>query len=154
MFRWIAATLIALAMTVDEARSATLDGVYNTGPSDSDENENATLDVEFGPCADQAERLCGVIVAAHDPDDPDRRDVLPDGSPVIGFAMVRGLKDKGDGEYRGGEINAIDESLKKGEMIWYGVKIDALPGGDLEVRGCLAFICPRTMVWKRISARS
>jgi len=146
-FKGVAASLMASALFATTAQA--LDGVYNTGRSD-ETGDSSTLDVKFHPCADNAERFCGTIVAVHNPADGPGGDVLPDGSPVVGFAMIKDLENKGEGEYRSGEINAIDESLEKGKMVWYGVKIDDPADGTIEVRGCLAFICPRTMIWTRV----
>lgn len=129
----------------------TLTGVYNTGPSDDEDSPGGTLDVEFGPCAEDPAESCGTIVAVRDPDPDAMDDKMPDGSPIIGFVMVRELEDRGGGKYRDGEINAVDESLSKDKMVWYGVKVDALEDGRLKVKGCLSFICPRTFYWTPVT---
>ncbi|MEL7485660.1 MAG: DUF2147 domain-containing protein [Pseudomonadota bacterium] len=139
----ISAVLFAM---VAGAHAAPIEGVYNTGVSEVEGADEATLDIEFHPCADDGAKTCGTILRVVNPS-PDASDVMPDGSPVVGFEMINGLKDKGDGKFRGGRINAVDESLEKGKMMWYGLKIDQLGGGDLKVRGCLSVICGRTMVW-------
>ncbi len=143
----VAAIAACICFSASAAAAATLSGVFNTGASDEEGSPAGTLDVSFGPCADDPEKSCGVIVAIRDPDPDAMGDKMPDGSPIIGFAMVKDLEDEGDGEFRDGKINAVDESLSKGKMVWYGVKIDALDDGRLKVRGCLAFICPRTFYW-------
>lgn len=146
-FKGVAASLMASVFFATAAQA--LEGVYNTGRSD-ETGDASTLDVKFHPCAHDTEQFCGTIVAVHDPADEPGADVLPDGSPIVGFTMIKDLEIKGGGEYRSGEINAVDESLEKGKMVWYGVKIDDPADGTIKVRGCLAFICPRTMIWTRV----
>lgn len=147
-FVCMAAAVAAPFFTV--APAAALDGVFNTGRSDATDDAS-TLDVEFHACAHDEGLVCGTIVAVNNPSES-ASDVLPDGSPVVGFTMIRDLEHKGDGEYRAGQINAIDESMEKGKMVWYGVKIDDPADGTIKVRGCLAFICPRTMTWTLVDA--
>ena len=142
--------VIAALLAASPARA--VDGVYNTGRSDTETDETGTLDVRFGPCAHDAAKVCGTIAAVHEPDGPSGRTHMPDGSPILGFEMIRDLKPEGDGRYRDGRINAVDESLRKGKMIWYGVKIDDLGAEGLKVTGCLGFICPRTMRWSMVGA--
>ncbi|MEM9168274.1 MAG: DUF2147 domain-containing protein [Pseudomonadota bacterium] len=132
------------------AAAAPPPGVYNTGASDAVEDIPSTLDFAFHPCADEADRVCASVVRVVDPE-PDQPETMPDGQPIVGFTFITGLKDKGDGEYRGGRVNAIDESLDKDKMVWYGVKVDLQEDGSLKAKGCLAFICPRTVYWKRVS---
>ncbi|MEM9706184.1 MAG: DUF2147 domain-containing protein, partial [Pseudomonadota bacterium] len=100
-------------------------------------------------CRDDPSLSCGVIVRILDPV-PGAGDIMPNGEPLVGFAMVKDLEDRGKGKYRGGKINAIDESLEEGEMKWYGVKINALEDGALEVKGCLGPFCPRTLIWRPV----
>lgn len=147
--RAISFPVFCMFLLMASVQAKTIDGIYNTGASQEEDGPSGTLDVEFHPCADDEERSCGTIVRVNNPA-PNSGDTLPDGSPIIGFTMITGLKDKGDGEYRGGKINAIDESLSKDEMIWYGVKIDQ-EDGQLKVKGCLGFICPKTMYWKKVN---
>ena len=141
--------IATVALTV-EATAATIAGVYNTGLSDVDDDETGTLDIRFHPCKDEPDETCGTVEAANNPSNPDAPDVLPDGSPLVGFTMIKGLVDKGDGKFRKGKINAIDESFDKGKMVWYDVKIDD-EASQLKVKGCVRFICPRTMYWQKIS---
>ena len=141
----------ALFASATVSHAAPLDGVFNTGVSEVESANEATLDIKFHPCTDDAKRTCGTILRVVN-SSPDAADIMPDGSPVVGFEMITDLKDKGDGKYRGGRINAVDESLEKGKMMWYGLKIDQLDGGDLKVRGCLSVICGRTMTWSPSAA--
>ncbi len=127
-----------------------IEGVYNTGVSD-DEGDQQSLDVKFHPCEGDAALTCATVIHVRNMTDPL---VLPDDRPVIGFTMIKNLKKKGDGRYRKGRINAVDESIRKGKMKWYGVKVDTRDDGALEVRGCVANVCPRTMVWTPVDAAS
>lgn len=124
-----------------------LQGIYNTGPSLLEEASKASLNIEFHPCAGDGALICASVVGIVEPNGPSGQNMLPDGSPVMGYVMITGLKPKGKGKYRGGEIVALDESIIKGKMIRYGIKINDRDGGPLDARGCLGFICPRKMIW-------
>ncbi|MEZ5921841.1 MAG: hypothetical protein R3C60_10875 [Parvularculaceae bacterium] len=145
LFTVMMSTAIALAAA---AEAQPLNGVYNTGASEVEGAAKGTLNVRFGACADDPSLTCGVIEKVVDPA-PGAKDKMPDGSDIVGFQMINGLKEKSAGKYRGGRINAVDESLNKDKMIWYGVKIDELEGA-VKVTGCLGFICPRTLLWKKV----
>ena len=132
------------------ARAEPLDGVFNTGPSLEKEAAGASLNISFHPCADEPSRHCASILETIEPAGPSGKDVLPNGERVIGFEFIRGLKLKEAGEFRDGKIAAIDESLIKGKMIWYGLKIDENADGSLTATGCLGFICPRIMLWTKV----
>ena len=132
------------------ASASEISGLYNTGESGEVESVDGSLDVRFQPCGSDPERICAVIEAAHEGEGGEGATQMPDGQPIVGFTMIEGLEPRGRGRFRDGKVNAVDESLEKGKMVWYGVKVNRLDSGDLEVTGCLAFICPRTMRWTRI----
>lgn len=134
------------------ARSETLSGEFNTGPSLEKEAAGASLNVRFHSCTDDEALICATVLQTVEPGGPSGKNVLPNGDPVVGFVFIRDLKPKGNGEYRGGKIAAIDESLIKGKMIWYGIKIDDNFDGTLAATGCLGFICPRKMVWTSVGS--
>ena len=127
-----------------------LSGVYNTGPSETDGAAGASLNVEFSPCLQNAERYCATVLEVVEPEGPSGEDLLPDGSPVVGYVFITGLKLKKEGKFRGGKILAVDESIADGKMKWFDVKIDDNFDGTLTTTGCLAFICPRKMTWTRV----
>jgi len=130
------------------ARAAeVLSGTYNTGASDTESSNGETLDITFHPCAEAPDRFCGTVTALHEPNGPSGDGLLPNGEPVVGFQMIENLKPVGEGRFMRGRINAMDESFEKGEMIWYGLRVKHNADGTLTARGCLAFICPREMVW-------
>lgn len=141
----VLALLIASVATPANA----IEGVYNTGQTaDEDGAEGETLDIKFHVCDDNADRICATVINVRNATEAL---TLPDGRPVIGFTMITGLQEKSAGQFRKGRINAVDESIRKGKMKWYGVKVDERDDGALEVRGCVARICPRTMVWTPVT---
>lgn len=136
-----------IAMTAPAAAAEGLAGDYNTGPSRVAEAKGASLNIRFHPCSDDVEAICASVLEMIEPAGPSGRTTLPNGDPVVGAVMIRNLTLKRENEYRDGEILAIDESIVKGKMLWYGLKIDQKPDGTLAATGCLGFICPRKMVW-------
>ncbi len=130
-----------------DADEAALAGAFNTGPSLEKDAAGASLNIRFHPCADDAAAYCATIVDVIEPAGPSGKTILPNGDPVIGFVFIRDLEPKGAGRFRGGKIAAVDESLIKNKMVWYGVKIDANADGSLAATGCLGVICPRKMRW-------
>lgn len=140
------ATLVGMSIS-PSVRAEMLAGDFNTGPSLEKEAAGASLNIRFHPCSDDVAMLCATVLRAVEPGGPSGKDHLPNGDPVKGFVFIRDLKTKGDGKYRDGKIAAIDESLIKGKMIWYGLKVDDKGDGTLEATGCLGFICPRKMIW-------
>lgn len=146
--------LALLGLVVSRAQASepdALSGIYNTGASDTQSANGETLDIEFHPCADAPDRYCGTVVALHEPNGPGTGDPLPSGDPVVGFQMIENLKPVGDGKFMRGRINAMDESFEKGEMIWYGLRIEDEGNGTLIARGCVGFLCPRKMVWTKVA---
>ncbi|MEM6415123.1 MAG: DUF2147 domain-containing protein [Pseudomonadota bacterium] len=147
---WAAFVSAAFSLSAGAAQADVLGGLFNTGTSDRNENQRGTLNIEFHACEEDPALSCGTVKEFIDPA-PDAVMVLPDGSPMVGFTMIKGLKDKGKGKFRGGKINALDESIEKGEMVWYGVKINKVDDGTLEIKGCLGPFCPRTLVWTPVA---
>lgn len=143
-----ASVFIACVMLqIGATQAENLQKLYNTGPSTVNEAKDASLNIRFYPCANDGALFCARVVAIIEPNGPSGQDMAPDGKPVIGYEVITGLKSKGKGKYRGGTIVALDESILKGKIIRYGIKIDDMSGGDLHARGCLGFICPRKMIW-------
>ena len=148
----LAMAAVSLGFAAAPVCAAPIEGVFNTGRSEQNADETGTLDVRVHPCEDDRALTCATVAAIHDPADPDQPQIMPGGAPIIGFTMITGLEERDPGEYRSGRINAIDESIEKDKMIWYGVKVDALPDGRLKLKGCLGFICPRTMYWSPVAS--
>ena|GEM_PF-1483351 len=146
----MAGALPKLAMAQDAA--PVLDGVFNTGRSEIKEANGASLNISFHPCEYDPALSCATVVSVDEPNGPTDVNILPDGDPIVGYLVVKGLTPKGGGKYRSGKIAALDESMVKGKMVWYGLKVNEMGDGNLEARGCLGFICPRTMIWRHTSA--
>jgi len=148
------ASIVALAAFISAASPASATdvyGLYNTGRSTVDANETGTLDVELHPCTNDAALLCGTVRALRDQADPDAPTIMPDGQPIVGFTLIKGLEPRGPSKWSGGRINAVDESLDKGKMVWYGLKLEASDAASVTLTGCLGFICPRKIVWMRVA---
>lgn len=65
------------------------------------------------------------------------------GKPITGMEIIRGMKKDGGNAYAGGTI------LKPDEGKVYKSKMELIKGGqELEVSGCIAFIC-KSQVWLR-----
>jgi len=136
------------------AKAETLTGLYNTGPSQVEEADGASLNIRFHECDYDTALICATVVEVIEPNTPSGQDILPDGEPIIGYVMIKDLKSKGKGKYRGGKIASLDESMVKGKMLWYGLKIDDTYNNELKARGCLGIVCPRTMFWTAVDNSS
>lgn len=145
----VAVTAVVVLANADAAGEP-LNGIYNTGPSLEEGADGASLNIRFHPCVDDPELSCASVVELIEPEGPSGETILPDGSPIVGYTMITELKSKGDGKYRSGKIAALDESMIKGKMIWYGLRIDNPDDGTLIATGCLGFICPRKMIWTAV----
>jgi len=146
--------VVALTFSFQHGAVAQMLGeIYNTGTSLVEEANGASLNIRFNPCADNKNLVCAKVIDVIEPNGPSGQSVLPDGSDIIGYVMIRNLKPRKNGRYRRGRIASLDESMVKGKMLWYGVKIDDNFDGTLTVKGCLGPICPRTMVWKKVAAQ-
>ena len=146
------AIVLSALTALSPAAAGGLTGDFNTGPSLEKEAHGASLNIRFHPCADNQETICATVLETVEPNGPSGKTALPNGEPVVGFVFIKGMKPDGEGRYRDGKIAAIDESLIKGRMIWYGIKIDDNFDGTLAATGCLGFICPRKMLWTAVGA--
>ena len=126
-----------------------LTGLYNTGFSELEGAGEASLNIRFHACDDDAKLTCATVIEVLKPV-PGAPDIIPDGRPILGLTMITGLKDKGNGKYRGGRVIAVDMSVKEQQMKVFGLKLTNLFDGTLEAKGCLGPICPRTMIWTAI----
>ena len=132
------------------AHGQSLTGVFDTGQSEMETGDNSSLHIRFHPCEYDLQLTCGTIEKIIEGDNSSGEDVLPSGAPILGFRMIENLKDFGDGEFKRGKINAVDETMSKGKMIWYGLRVKNNNDGTLTAKGCLGFVCPRTMVWRAV----
>ena len=143
--------IAVLALGATSVAAQTLEGIFNTGPSLEEDAKGASLNIRFHPCESNNALSCATVVEVIEPEGPTGASVLPDGSPIIGYTMITGLKAKGDGKFRRGKIAALDESMTKGKMIWYGLRIDDREDGTVVATGCLGIFCPRKMIWTEVS---
>ena len=111
-----------LSVTLQAASG--VEGVWKTESND----EGGYLEVTVGPCEADASKVCGMISKAHNGEglNPDYEH--------LGKLMVKNMEADGDDEFSGGTI--WDPSADK----TYKSKMQA-DGDQLEVDGCIAFIC-------------
>jgi len=119
------------AHAADAAESAF--GLFQTEPGDT----GGYLHVRIGPCAENAETLCGVIESAFKKGGGDSSDY-----EHIGKQMLWNMVDKGDGKYAMGKIWAPDRDKT------YRSKMQITADG-LRVKGCVGPIC-RSQNWQRV----
>lgn len=146
-----ALAFLSMMSAVAPAAASGPQGIFNTGPSLEKEANGASLNIRFHACGEDSDKICATVLETIEPNGPSGKSVLPNGQPVVGFVFIKDLEAKGEGKYRDGKIAAIDESLIKGKMIWYDIKIDENVDGTLAATGCLGFICPRKMRWTTVS---
>lgn len=123
MQRILYGAVIALISTSAWAASGA-QGVWKTENSD----EGGYLEVTMGPCESDANKTCGVITRAHN-----GKGVNND-YEHLGKLMVKDMKPDGDNAFSGGTI--WDPEADK----TYKSKMQA-EGDQLEVEGCIAFLC-------------
>lgn len=141
---------VSVATVILTTPAFAIDGVWNTGPSGREETAGSSIDIEFAPCAEDHKRFCGTIVKVREVGEASGRDTLPDGSMIVGFEVINGLKSKGDGRYKRGSIMAVDEAMVDGEMNRYGLRVQINDDETITAHGCLGFICPREMTWYKV----
>ncbi|MEM7358312.1 MAG: DUF2147 domain-containing protein [Pseudomonadota bacterium] len=66
------------------------------------------------------------------------------GEPVLGLTMLKGFARK-KSDWRGGTI------YHPGRDKTYASRLSRMENGDLEVKGCIAFIC-QTQIWTPVAA--
>jgi uncharacterized protein (DUF2147 family) len=106
--------------------------------------------VRIAPCADRADRLCGLVSWLKAPLGDDGRPVRdannPDPSlrtrPVIGLPLIRDFRNAGAGRWTGGRI--YDPETGKS----YNSKLRLNPDGTLKVEGCILVVC-QAQTWRR-----
>ena len=106
--------------------------------------------VRIAPCAGQADRLCGNLVAVTPPNDASgrpKRDMLNTdaslrGRPILGLPLLTGFKPNGPGKWNGGKIYNPEDGKT------YSSKLTLRPDGTLKVEGCVSVIC-KAQIWTR-----
>ena len=123
----LGAALILAAGMAQAADPA--EGIWKTQPDDNGNYGH----VQIYPCE---VRLCGVIVAAFNPDGSVRE------SKTVGKRMIWDMQAAGQGAYSGGKIWAPDRDKTYSSRM-------ALSGARLDVSGCVFGIC-RSQAWTRV----
>ena len=108
--------------------------------------------VRIAPCAGDATRLCGTIVAMPQPNDASgqrKRDVKnPDPTlrsrTILGLPLITGFKAAGPGKWAGGKIYNPQDGKT------YASKLELTGDGRLKVSGCVLVLC-KTQIWTRAS---
>ena len=105
--------------------------------------EAGTAKVKIGPCAEQPDRMCGLVSWMKTPrNDIHNPDAALRDKPILGMALIRDFKASAPGKWTGGKIYD-PESGKT-----YDSKLTARADGTLKVEGCIAIIC-KAQTWKR-----
>ncbi|MEP1469403.1 MAG: DUF2147 domain-containing protein [Halieaceae bacterium] len=131
MLRIILGISLGLLAVAVQANSGA-EGTWKTEVND----EGGYLEVVVGPCEADGSKLCGLISKAYSDEglNPDYEH--------LGKLMVKNMEADGDNEFSGGTI--WDPSADK----VYKSKMQA-DGNELEVDGCVAFICSGQK-WTRV----
>ena len=93
--------------------------------------------VQFGPCADAADRLCGVVISGEGTDKKTQ-------GPVVGVKMLFNLKKNSK------------KTKWKGKMYdpkgggTYAGSVKILDDGRIKMAGCMAKIMCRSEKWERV----
>lgn len=107
--------------------------------------------VRIAPCANDAATLCGRIVWLAEPLNQEGKPKVdrnnPDAGlqtrPILGLAIVTGMRPSGAGKWNGGEI--YDPTVGKS----YNSNMTLGAAGELVVEGCILFLC-RGQSWKAL----
>lgn len=108
--------------------------------------------VQIAACEEQANQFCGTITRTRSHKDQDgdlwvdkknKEPALRD-RPLIGFEILTGFDDKGEGRLRGGTIYNPEDGKT------YNSKITVLDDDRIRVEGCVLFFC-RSYVWTRVT---
>ena len=123
MYRMIGGALLGLLSVTALASSGAV-GTWKTETND----EGSYLEVTVAACETETQKLCGTISKAH------RSEGLNPDYEHLGKLMVKDMEPDGDNEYSGGTIwDPAADKVYKSKM--------KANGNQLEVDGCIAFIC-------------
>jgi uncharacterized protein (DUF2147 family) len=109
--------------------------------------QSGSAKVKIGPCANQAERMCGALSwfrNAADAKAVDEHNPNPSlkGRTMLGLPMIWGFRPAAPGHWTGGKI--YDPQTGK----TYDSKLTVTGDGNLKVEGCILMIC-QAQTWKR-----
>lgn len=127
-------TLLALALAMAGSAAFAGDAVEGMWKTKADDNGNSGI-IKIAPCG---AAFCGVLVKSYDKSGAEWA------SPNIGKKIIWDMASEGDGNYGGGQIWAPDRDKT------YASKM-TLSGDNLNVKGCVLFICRDGGTWKRVN---
>lgn len=128
-------TIIATALlaTMPLVVLADVTGLWRTEANDA----GAYLEVRVAPCGGDASKYCGTITKAFTKDGEDPS------YAHLGRSMIENMTDDGDGTFSGGTIwDPERDKTFKSHM--------SLQGDELDVDGCVAFLC-EGQAWQRVN---
>ena len=124
MRRYLLASILVATSTLAFAEG--IDGVWRTETSDT----GGHLEVTISPCDFEAAKTCGEITAAYSKDS-----VEPDTDyENLGKLMIKDMESEDGISFSGGTVWDPEKDKT------YKSKLK-LNGDDLEVEGCIAFVC-------------
>lgn len=146
---WMRSTMLALVFVLGGAFAA--DAQQPRHPAGDWSTQGGWATVRIAPCANNVERLCGNIVALRRPNDRNGQplrdnenpDPAPRARPLVGLPFIWDFRSSGR-RWTGGHIYDPDSGRT------YGSNMRVRPDGNLEVNGCVLFIC-QAQVWTRAS---
>ena len=131
MFRLIMATILTAYSAATLAGG--VEGKWRTESND----EGGYLEVTVGPCASDADKICGIITSAFTKNGPNS-DYVNLGKPI-----VKDMESSDGIAFSGGTIwDPGKDKTYKSRM--------SLNGDNMEVKGCVGFICSGEN-WQRVN---
>ncbi|NQW15464.1 MAG: DUF2147 domain-containing protein [Rhodobacter sp.] len=106
-------------------------GLWKTIPDDNGYYGH----IQIAPCGD---KICGTLIASFT-----AADNKPYASANVGKKLMWDMVSEGDGNYGSGKVWSPDrDKTYKGKLV--------LSSGELDVKGCVAFICRSGGIWYRV----
>ena len=122
MYKTILGTILIFAWSTAQADG--IEGKWRTETDDA----GGYLEVTIGPCKSDTEKTCGIITNAFTSNGPDG------GYKNLGKLIVMDMETKDGKQFSGGTIwDPEKDKTYKSKM--------TLKGDDLDVEGCISFIC-------------
>jgi uncharacterized protein (DUF2147 family) len=146
--------LSALLTTPVLAQKVPQNSIVGYWKTQKKEDENGTATIKIAPCGEDANKLCGKIVALEEPIDPETKDPKidkrnPDKSlrdrPVMGLQILKGFEHVSDTQYENGSIY----SPRTGKT--YSCELRLNEEEQLEVTEYLLFFSNK-QAWTRTNA--
>ena len=132
--------ILSLGYSFVPVYAGSLSGVFETEPS---EKTGGFLQVEFGPCVENPDLLCGTIKKAIRKDGSENKEY-----ENLGKLIVWDMVNKGKGKFHKGRIWKPDENNDDGSRKIFKSKM-LFKDNVLKVEGCILFFC-KGQEWKKI----